>query len=339
MKIEAWDIKSASEDELREHYEFGVTIDREMDAETPVEPYAMWHREVLQETPFFENKLWQVRDGGALVGAGWLGLSRSDDNRHLARFNIRVRADRRREGIGREVLSVIADAAEADERTTLSCGTPKDSPGEAFLGAVGMEQKLLDRRSRLRINEVDQALIDGWIADAQTKTGDYTLLCIDGRIPDEHVEAVIELEETMNDAPRDDLDMEDWHQTVEEFRDGESRALARGVKWLYLVARHEPTGQFAGFTFLDWHPELPQLVWQGGTAVRREHRGHALGRWLKASNYNALRAANPQAEFIDTWNAGTNKWMLAINDDMGYRPYIWYSARDAKIADIKKAIA
>jgi GNAT superfamily N-acetyltransferase len=339
MKIEEWDVAAASEDELRERYEFAATVDQETDPETPVEPWEMWRREMFEVSPFQESKRWEARDGSGIVATGWLGLNRGESNTHLARFNVNVRKDARRNGVGREVLSAIADAAEADGRTTLSCGAPKDSPGEAFLGSVGMEEKLLDRRSRLHVAEVDQSLIDGWIADAETKTGDYALLCIDGRTPDEHVEAVIELEETMNDAPRDNLDMEDWHQTVEEFRDGEERALARGAKWLYLLARHECTGQFAGFTFVQWHPDLPQLVWQGGTAVRREHRGHGLGRWLKATNYNALRAANPQAEFIDTWNAGTNKWMLAINDDMGFRPYIWYSARDAKIVDIKKAIA
>jgi mycothiol synthase len=338
MKVEAWDAHSASEDELRERYELMALIDKETDPETPVEPFELWRQDLLQVSPFQETKRWTVRDASGLVATGWLGLNRTDSNAHLARFGINVRADARRNGVGREVLSVIADAAEADGRTTLGCGAPKDSPGEAFLGAAGMEHKLLDRRSRLRVDEVDQSLIDGWLADAETKTQDYELLCIDGRTPDEYVDAVIDLEETMNDAPRDDLDMEDWHQTVEEFRDGEQRALERGEKWLYLAAQHKASGQFAGYTFLQWHPLMPELVWQGGTAVRREHRGHAIGRWLKAANYKALRGANPAAQFIDTWNAGTNKWMLAINDDMGFRPYIWYSARDAKIVDIKKAI-
>jgi GNAT superfamily N-acetyltransferase len=339
MNIEPWDYKTASEDDLRARYEFGVAIDREMDPETPIEPYTMWRHDLFSESPFFENRLWQIRDGGELVGAGWLGLNRTDSNTHLARFNVRVRADRRREGIGREMLSVIADTAEADGRSTLGCGAPKESPGEAFLGAVGMDQKLLDRRRRLRVNEVDQSLLDGWIADAEKKTADYSLKLFDGPIPDEWVQPLIDLDETMNDAPRDDLDMEDWHQTVEEFRDYERISAERGVEFLWLVAQHGPSGELAGFTMLEWHPELAQLVWQQGTAVRREHRGHAIGRWLKASNFNLLRERNPQAAFIDTWNAGTNKWMLAINDDMGFRPYIWYSARDAKIVDIKKALA
>ncbi len=142
----------------------------------------------------------------------------------------------------------------------------------------------------------------------------------------------------MNDAPREGLDLEDEHITPEQFRDGERRLAERGTQRLHSLARHDATGEFAGFTTLSWHPLLPQLVWQWGTAVRREHRGHAIGRWLKAANFNNLLERNPDAEFIDTWNAGSNKWMLAINDDLGFSPYIWYTAWQAKIDDIKKAI-
>ena len=106
-----------------------------------------------------------------------------------------------------------------------------------------------------------------------------------------------------------------------------------------MVARHDPSGQFAGFTTISWNPLLPQVTFQWGTAVRREHRGHAIGRWIKAVNFNWLRELNPAAEFVDTWNAGSNQWMLAINDDLGFRPYIWYTAWDAKVDAVKQALA
>jgi GNAT superfamily N-acetyltransferase len=339
MNITEWDPHAASDDDLRDRYAFVSKIDAEFDPETPLDPYDVWKTNTLQTSPFYESKRWEAFDDAGLVATGWLGLNRTDSNAHLARFNINVRADARRNGIGRDMLSVIADVAEADGRSTLSCGAPKESPGEAFLNAVGMEQKLLDRRSRLRVKEVDRALLNGWIADAEQKTDDYTLVLFDGEIPEEHVPNVIKVGEVMNDAPRDDLDMEDWHESVEEFQDGQRRRLEMGYEFMLLVARHDPTGEFIAFTNLDWHPANAQLVWQGGTAVHRDHRGHAIGRWLKATMFNTLLARNPQAEFVDTWNAGTNKWMLAINDDMGYRPYIWYAACDGKIADIKKAIA
>ena len=53
---------------------------------------------------------------------------------------------------------------------------------------------------------------------------------------------------------------------------------------------------------------------------------------------NNLRDENPAAEFVDTWNAGSNKWMLAINDDLGFRPYLWYQAFQGHIDDVRKAV-
>lgn len=337
--IEPWDPHAASDDDLRALYAFSCELEAELDPQTPVEPFELWRKSLLLTTPFHETKRWVVRDGDEVVGYGSLELNRTDDNRHRADFNVDVAQSRRREGIGRRVVAAILDAAEADGRVSLTAGTHKDSVGEAFLQSIGCEHAYLDRRSRLLVNDVDRTLVDGWVADAKAKASDYSLLLFDGPVPDEHLQATIEIHETMNDAPREGLDLEDEHETPEQFRDGERRLAERGTVRMQLIARHDPTGQFAGFTTLSWHPLMPQLVWQWGTAVRREHRGHAIGRWIKAANFANLLERNPEAEFIDTWNAGSNKWMLAINDDLGFKPYIWYTAWQAKIADIRKAIA
>jgi GNAT superfamily N-acetyltransferase len=339
MKVEAWDPHAASEDQLRAQYEFGLPLAAELDPDTPPSPYELWRKELLTTSPFQETRRWVARDGDAFVAYGQLWLDRSGNNAHRAEFDVEVAASHRRRGIGRAVLARIVDAADADGRTTLSGGTPKDSVGESFLAAVGTENAYLDRRSRLRVDEVDQSLVDGWIADAKAKASGYSLLTFDGAIPDEHVQAVIDVHAAMNDAPREGLDLEDEHDTPEHFRDREGRLLERGARRIEIVARHDASGEFAGFTTISWHPLLPQVAWQWGTAVRREHRGHAIGRWIKAANFNNLRAHNPSAEFVDTWNAGSNQWMLAINDDLGFRPYIWYTAWQGQVDDIRKALA
>jgi GNAT superfamily N-acetyltransferase len=338
MNIETWDPHAASEDELRAHYEFGLPLQAELDPETPPDPFEMWRMQVMITSPFHETRRWVARDGDALVAYGVLNLGRSGDNAHRAEFDIEVAASHRRRGIGRDMLARIADVAEADGRTTLSGGTPKDSVGEQFLAAVGTEQAYLDRRSRLRVADVDQSLVDGWIADAEAKAADYSLLLFEGPVPEEHLQATIDIHEAMNDAPREGLDLEDEHETPEQFRDGERRLAELGSVRMQVIARHDPTGEFAGFSTLSWHPLLPQVVWQWGTAVRREHRGHAIGRWVKAANFNKLRERNPSAETVDTWNAGSNKWMLAINDDLGFKPYIWYTAWQGSVDAIKKAL-
>ena len=220
MNVETWNPHESSDDELREHYEFGLPLAAELDPETPPDPFELWRKHVLMTTPFHDTLRWVARDGDGVVGYGQLELNRTDDNRHLAHFDVSVAASHRRRGVARAVLARIVDAAEADGRTTLIGGAPKDSGGESFLGAIGCEHAYLDRRSRLRVSDVDQTLVDGWIADAKAKAADYSLLLFDGAIPDEHVEAVIAIHETMNDAPREGLALEDEHETVEQFRDG-----------------------------------------------------------------------------------------------------------------------
>jgi mycothiol synthase len=339
MTVEPWHPQAASEENLRAHYALALELSAELDPETPPEPFELWRKQLLITSPFHETRRWEVRDGDAAVAYGRLELNRTDDNLHRADFDIEVAKSHRRTGVGRTVLSAILDAAEADGRGSLTGGTPKGSGGEAFLQSVGCEHAYLERRSRLMVNDVDRSLVDGWMSDAKDKAADYSLLLFDGSIPDEHLSKVIEVEHAMNDAPREGLDLEDEHITPDQWRDFERQMQERGGVRLQVVARHDPTGEFAGFTTLSWHPLLPQLVWQWGTAVRKEHRGHAIGRWLKAANFANLRERNPDAEFVDTWNAGSNKWMLAINDDLGFKPYIWYTAWQAKIDDIRAALA
>ncbi|HVV36355.1 MAG TPA: GNAT family N-acetyltransferase [Acidimicrobiales bacterium] len=340
MNIERWDPQTASDDELREVHAFGEPLALELDPETPPEPFELWRREVLQTSSFAEEKRWLARDtGGVIVGGAFLSLDRSGNNAHRANFDIEVAASQRRRGLGRALLAPVLDAAANDGRTTLTAGAPQGSVGEKFLAAVGTTHAFLDRRSRLRVAAVDEARLDGWIADAKSKAADYSLVFFDGPVPDEYLDAVMKVHEAMNDAPREGLDLEDEHDTREHFRDREARLFARGSRRIQLVARHDPTGELAGFTTISWHPLLPQMAWQWGTAVTREHRGHAIGRWIKAVNYRNLRELNPKAEFVDTWNAGSNQWMLAINDEMGFTPYIWYHAYQGSTESIRKAIA
>jgi hypothetical protein len=75
-----------------------------------------------------------------------------------------------------------------------------------------------------------------------------------------------------------------------------------------------------------------RIAWQGDTGVWPKHRERGLGRWLKAVNALRLLDEQPEVEFIDTWNAGSNEAMLAINVAMGFRPLenwgIWQAGTD-----------
>jgi hypothetical protein len=55
--------------------------------------------------------------------------------------------------------------------------------------------------------------------------------------------------------------------------------------------------------------------------VAAAHRGHRLGRWLKADNLARARAHQPALAVLQTGNAESNAHMLAINIDQGYKPH------------------
>ena len=61
-------------------------------------------------------------------------------------------------------------------------------------------------------------------------------------------------------------------------------------------------------------------VYQWGTFVHREHRGHRLGLATKAVNLRAVQAARSDLTLVITQNGETNDYMVAINERMGFRP-------------------
>ena len=100
--------------------------------------------------------------------------------------------EHRRNGIGRALLATVAEAAEADGRSVLTGGTVQGHESEQFLKAMGLEQKLLDRRSRLRLDEIPDGLIDKWLGDVAVKAPGYSLVTIDKIVQDEYRERFLQ---------------------------------------------------------------------------------------------------------------------------------------------------
>lgn len=60
-------------------------------------------------------------------------------------------------------------------------------------------------------------------------------------------------------------------------------------------------------------------VYQWGTLVRRDHRGHHLGAAVKLANLLALQERFPDRTEIHTTNAENNAAMVGINERLGFR--------------------
>ncbi len=124
----------------------------------------------------------------------------------------------------------------------------------------------------------------------------------------------------INDAPTDDLDIEDEVFSAERMRAYETGQLGQGPAGCSASSRG--TARPASWPATRWCSSTgsdPDLADQHDTSVVRSHRGHRLGLLLKTDMNLWLREVQPQIAEISTWNAESNDHMIGVNDAIGYR--------------------
>lgn len=255
---------------------------------------------------------------GAVVGA--TDVNTSDyDNLELAWLHVYVDPAHRRRGHGRAALEAAYEVCRSMGRTLVGLDGWESPQTLGFAAAVGLERKSRSICRRQHLAELPPGLAQRVYDAASARAGDYELLRFEGRSPDDLVEAVSEASVAINDAPLDDLEMEDEAYPPERVRAYEEAQLASGHRLYRVVARHRPTGELAGHTVVAVDAEQPTQAEQHDTAVVRAHRGHRLGALLKSAMVLWLREAEPGLRTIDTWNAESNGHMVAVNEQLGYR--------------------
>lgn len=251
-------------------------------------------------------------------GAAELSLD-LESNVHVAHVDVWVPEGRRRRGTGSALLAAAEDRARAAGRTLAMAQVESPAPsGRAFFEARGYAAALVGLCNRLMVDDVDRSLLDAWVADADPE---YELALIEDATPPHLVTPQLEALAALNDAPVDDLEIGDEAYTAEWLAAFEASIAASGQRWCTYLAVHRGTGQGAGFTTVRWYPDEPRVLWQRGTAVTRAHRGHRLGRLMKAAMLRHLLPLVPEAREVRTENAGSNAHMLAINHALGFAPW------------------
>lgn len=258
--------------------------------------------------------------GGELLGTSMVELEDRADNRHLAWVEVDVAPGARRRGLGSHLLATILPVAVADGRRLCMSGTPETGPGAAFAAAVGLEVGQREHRNRVRTADLPRDELLRWVEEARHEAAGYELVSVDGPLPDHLLQPYAEAVGVMNDAPIDALELEDFTYSVDELRSVHEAVARRGTERWTVLAMHRESGAIAGLTELFLPAHDTWLADQGDTGVLAPHRGHGLGRWLKAVNALRLLDERPGVEVVQTWNASTNPHMLAINHAMGFRP-------------------
>lgn len=241
------------------------------------------------------------------------------DNTHLAWVDVVVHPDHRRAGHGSVLLSFAEARARELGRTSIGADAWDGPAAIAFAATHGFEQKSAAINRRQELDRLDRRLVDKLHDDALAHASAYELLHIDGRTPDDLMDAVATMTAAINDAPTDDLDIEDEVYPRERIEGYEAAMLGRNRRFYRVVARHRETGELAGHSVVTVEVERPELGWQQDTSVVRAHRGHRLGLLVKSEMMRWLADNEPQLKSLDTWNAESNDHMIAVNEQLGYR--------------------
>jgi RimJ/RimL family protein N-acetyltransferase len=189
------------------------------------------------------------------------------------------------------------------------------SPPVRFAASHGFHVANTEIQRQLRL-PVDDALLDELDAEGEPHRDGYTVTTFVDDLPDELLPSYCALvNQLIVDAPSGEVDYEASALTPASMREhiAVQRRIGRRVYRSLAIRDGEAVAQ----TDLALQTEGDTAV-QWGTYVHRDHRGHRLGAAVKVANIRAVQRERPDIRRIDTSNAETNSWMVAINERLGF---------------------
>ena len=336
MRIEQIDVKHATSEQYAAINGLGNVIRTERMPDDPPMPLDEEIRRLQNVPPVVDLHVWLAWDGDRVVADGNIEVLRTEENKHLVEGHINVRPEYRRRGLGTRLLAQLADATKREGRTMMIGFTYGTIPaGDAFMRRLGATVGLETHTNQLDLKDLSKGLIPLWLERAKERASGFDLILWTNGYPEEDLEAISRVWDSMNRAPRGALQMEDFHFTPEHARDFARSDRERGNEIWSMVVRERATGNLAGFSEVSWHPNRPEVVQQRGTGVLAEYQNLGLGRWLKAAMLEKILGERPQVKRVRTGNADSNSPMLKINTELGFRPYISHQIWQIELAQVQ----
>lgn len=256
------------------------------------------------------------------------------DNLQLVWCGLVVHPDHRRQGHGTAMAEEVVRRTSEANRSIIWTGTAEDDEGSrAFAERLGFKYASHDARRRQVLADVDWAEVDRLEEKARAASEEYALERVVAPIDDKLLAELIEVTAAINDAPMGELTFEPEVFDLDRLRAVEQAREGRGDTIYRILARHRETGVVGGHTLVAVNPLRPDRVFQGDTAVHRDHRGHRLGMALKIDMMRWLADVEPGIEVIETWNNADNTFMISVNESIGYRLSRIFATHERKLTD------
>ncbi|MEV4626675.1 GNAT family N-acetyltransferase [Micromonospora sp. NPDC049523] len=303
----------ATEDELADYYGLVLADAR---AERPDDPEPTYDSVIGRlRTPF--TALGRCVHTAAYVDGTLVGLISAglpeDENVEQAILDVKVHPEHRRRGIGTALLGAVLPTLVSARRTLVAgWGLIDGKSGAGWADHLGFRVVYRQVLQRLEVATTDREL---WHVPPPPG---YRAVRWVGTAPAALLESYAQARSAIHDMPSADWSYRPPSWTPERIRRAEADLRDRSVEQRVVAAVHEESGAAVGLTELEFYPHRPEFGYQQETAVLAAHRGHGLGRFIKAHMMNWVVEERPGTTHVWTTTADDNEHMRRVNKQIGY---------------------
>lgn len=303
--------------------------------------YAPQEKLLEMADPYERQVILVAKIGGQIVGTVDIALPLAD-NLDMAEFTLDILPEFQRQGVGRQLLEAAEHFARDEGRHTILVDTnhpgaslansdagqlvPGSGPGFVPLGSrevefarhTGYTLQHIEQFSSCAL-PLDSKLVAELEAEAEEANGGrYRLHHWTDRCPDQWLEAVAALENRAGEDGIPGVETEGLVFDGAILREAEDVTIAQGRRTVVTAVEHIATGELVGLTTISVLAQRPDVVFQDDTVVLQEHRGNKLGLLIKVANMERLTEQFPDARVLYTWNAPENRYLLKVNQQLGF---------------------
>jgi GNAT superfamily N-acetyltransferase len=303
--------------------------------------YAPQEKLLEMADPYERQVILVAKIGSEIVGTVDIALPLSD-NLDLAEFTLDILPEFQGRGVGRQLLEAAEHFArdEGRHRILIDTNHPGASLGDSEAGQLvpgsglgfvplGSREVEFARHTGYTLQHIekfsacalplDTKLVAELEAEAEeANAGRYRLHHWTDRCPDQWLEFVAALENRAGEDGVPGAETEDMVFDGGILREAEEVAIAQGRRTVVTAVEDIATGEFVGLTTISVLALRPDVVFQDDTVVLQEHRGNKLGLLIKVANMARLSEQFPDARVLYTWNAPENRYLLKVNQQLGF---------------------
>ena len=293
-----------------------------------------------------------VNDGGDLVGIGNCSYERTSGA--SASVSVAVRPDDRGQGIEDALLEELERIAREAGKTVLDTysfvsaasmtgdllpaptgygSVPADDDWTRFFLKHGYTLGQIERASAFDL-QGDMDPVQRILDEALDIAGpEYEPLWWLAPTPSEYVDGyAAAVSRLSTDAPSGDLEVDEIAWDAERIRHRETMKLDAGIALAVTAVLHIPTGEIVAYNEIQVLADRTRPSENIGTLVVAGHRGKRLGTIVKAYGLLKWHEAFPDSPVVQTFNAEENRYMLDVNERVGFMPVCWTGEWQKKLS-------